>query len=83
MRQHGMGIAAPVGHGANRRDGRHAEVQRGTESHLQKQSLSHMHTRSHSQQGKHHHTFLYAGYDSEAVAAVDAPEGRRAQGRHI
>lgn len=59
--------------------GRRAENQRGTESHLQKEGLSGTRTHSHTQ----HVRTWDPGHDLEAVAEVDAPEGRCARGGHV
>lgn len=43
-----MSVAIPLAREANGHKGTHAEVQRGTESHLQKQSLSHAYAHTHT-----------------------------------
>lgn len=61
-----------MGHGANRREGRHAVVQRGIIS----LTRVHAHTR---QDGKHT-SVCGIQADLEAAAAADGPEGRHEGG---
>lgn len=85
MPRHGMGTATPVHMEQTEDDRRHTEVHGGTESHLREQSLSHACTVTHSpdQTALHISACGVQAVSSQAVAALDVPDSRCAQGMHI
>lgn len=64
MLRHGMGTATPGHMEQTGDDGKHSDMNRGTESHLRKQSLSHVCTQSHTRHNKQHRTSLHVGFQA-------------------